>query len=106
MGDIINRTVPVFQYEEPNTDYDIEEYQIRFEPGVGAWFAGNDSGCSCYPGFDEENFTRFSTLAEVQQDFSRWISGWRDGRGLEAAAWEAFYTETRKPVTPLTNTPT
>lgn len=90
MENILGRTIPVATINEPNKCYETNEFQVRQDLDTGIFYAGHDSGCSCYEGFNPANFVPYGTAMEVRAAFHNWMAGWRDGWGHEAAAWEAF----------------
>lgn len=91
MDNIIERTVPIITIDEPNMSYETNEFQVRQDPETGIFYAGHDSGCSCYEGFNPANFAPFESAGAVRESFQSWMaSTWRDGWGHEAAALERF----------------
>lgn len=91
MENIVERTVRVVEINEPNMSYEVNEFQVRKDPETGLFWAGHDSGCSCYEGFNPANFAPCNTVGGVRALFQNWMATtWRDGWGREAAAWEAF----------------
>lgn len=92
MENIIDRTIPLAEINEPNLSYEYNEFVIRKDPTTGVFWAGSDGGCSCYSGFDPANFEPFNTASELRVRFHQWVGEWRDGAGHEAAAWEDFHS--------------
>lgn len=90
MENIIERTVHVVTVNEPNMSYETNEFQVRKDPTTGLFYAGSDSGCSCYEGFNPANFAPYDLVGGVRAAFQNWMATWRDGWGQEAAAWEDF----------------
>ena len=90
MENIIERTIPVVEVNEPNMGYEYNEFVVRKDPNTGILYAGSDGGCSCYSGFDPANFVPYDLVGGVRAAFHNWIAGWHDGVGHEAAAWEEF----------------
>lgn len=91
----MDQTIHVGTINEPNLWYETNEFVIRWAPLEGQWWAGSDSGCSCYDGMSIENYFPYREVREIRPVFSSWISTWRDGVGLEAAAWESFNAATK-----------
>lgn len=91
MENIIERTIPVVEIDEPNMGYEYNEFQVRKDPITGILYAGRDGGCSCYEGFNPANFEACDSVGRVRVLFHQWIGEWHDGSGHEAAAWEQFH---------------
>jgi hypothetical protein len=86
----LKNTRLVGDIQEPNMSYETNEFLIRTDLEGTIW-AGSDSGCSCYDGFDPANYEPFHSIGDLRQRFASWIDNWGDGVGLEAAAWEEFH---------------
>jgi hypothetical protein len=86
----LSHTIEVVQIDEEGMSYETNEFVVRYDPAASVWYAGSDGGCSCYDGFDDANLERVDSVGELRRKFSGWITGWHDGVGREAAAWDKF----------------
>lgn len=81
---------PIFQCDEPNLSYETNEFIVQYDDETQTYRYGFDSGCSCYDGFNESNFTTSTSRRDVRKSFAGWVFEWGEGQRHEAAAWAEF----------------
>lgn len=86
----LERTRLIAQIDEPNKNYEVNEFLIRLHEDGTLW-AGSDSGCSCYDGFNAANYEPYTSVMNLRLRFSTWVGNWGDGSGFEAGAWDTFH---------------
>jgi len=72
----------VFHAEEPDMSYETNEFVVQQHKETKQFRYGDDGGCSCYDGFDPENFAYTYNKEEVLSAIRSWADfgySWDDG---------------------------